>query len=161
MSYELRYGKSNCRWASCREGCTAQIYKCHQIRVTYTPRKLYRNNTSVEDIADNEWAYLTRREKLTDAEDKPLLDENGEVQEHVVEDTPLLINIKGCGYPPEVNCDIYAELYQNYSLVSKTSNMFLTLIMIQIFMKTSVISGRCYISMLFLEEESLDSSVRV
>ena len=28
----LRYGRTNCSWASCREGCTASIYKCHQIR---------------------------------------------------------------------------------------------------------------------------------
>ena len=37
--------------------------------------------------------------------------------ENVVEDTPLLINIKGCGYPPEVNCDAYAEKYYNHSMV--------------------------------------------
>ena len=37
--------------------------------------------------------------------------------ENVVEDTPLLINIKGCGYPPEVNCDDYADNYYNHSMV--------------------------------------------
>ena len=37
-------------------------------------------------------------------------------EERTVKDTPLLINIKGCGYPPEVNCDIYSERYQNFSL---------------------------------------------
>ena len=63
MSYELRYGRSNCSWASCREGCTAQIYKCHQVRVTYTPKKLYKNNTVLDDIKENEWAYLTRTER--------------------------------------------------------------------------------------------------
>ena len=40
--------------------------------------------------------------------------------EFTVKDTPLLINIKGCGYPPDVNCDIYAEKYSNFSLVSAT-----------------------------------------
>ena len=62
-SYELRYGKTNCSWASCREGCTAEIFKCHQVRVTYTPKRMYENNTQVDDIAENEWAYLTRSEK--------------------------------------------------------------------------------------------------
>ena len=38
----------------------------------------------------------------------------------MVKDTPLLINIKGCGYPPEVNCDIYSERYQNFSMDSLT-----------------------------------------
>ena len=36
-------------------------------------------------------------------------------EEMVVYDTPLLINIKGCGYPPEVNCDEYAEFFSNQS----------------------------------------------
>jgi len=121
MSYEQRYGKTNCSWASCREGCTAQIYKCHQVRVTYTPRRQYQNNTGVEEIQDNEWAYLTRTERQADPDTgAPLTDENGNMLEHVVEDTPLLINIKGCGYPPEVNCDLYAEKYSNHSATETT-----------------------------------------
>ena len=44
--------------------------------------------------------------------------ETGEaLEDNIVEDTPLLINIKGCGYPPEVNCDDYADKYYNHSLV--------------------------------------------
>ena len=44
--------------------------------------------------------------------------ETGEaLEDNIVEDTPLLINIKGCGYPPEVNCDEYADKYYNHSLV--------------------------------------------
>ena len=38
----------------------------------------------------------------------------------MVEDTPLLINIKGCGYPPEVDCDAYAEKYHNHSMEGET-----------------------------------------
>jgi hypothetical protein len=26
--------------------------------------------------------------------------------------------LQGCGYPPDVDCDMYAEKYENYSLVS-------------------------------------------
>ena len=33
--------------------------------------------------------------------------------EYVVEDTPMMINIKGCGYPPKIDCDVYAETYEN------------------------------------------------
>ena len=43
--------------------------------------------------------------------------ETGEETEYVVEDTPLLINIKACGYPPKVDCDVYAETYDNISIV--------------------------------------------
>jgi len=113
-TYELRYGKTNCSWASCREGCTAEIFKCHQVRVTYTPKRMYENNTLVDEIEENEWAYLTRTEKKTDPDTGEALADN------IVEDTPLLINIKGCGYPPEVNCDAYAEKYHNHSLAEQT-----------------------------------------
>ena len=57
------YGKTNCSWASCREGCTTEIYKCHQIRVTYTPKRNYENDTLVEEIQEVEWANLARTEK--------------------------------------------------------------------------------------------------
>ena len=42
--------------------------------------------------------------------------ETGETTETYVDDTPLLINIKGCGYPPNIVCDVYAETYNNYSI---------------------------------------------
>ncbi|XP_017127086.1 protein tipE [Drosophila elegans] len=32
---EIYYGAKNCSWASCREGCTKDIYTCTQIRVNY------------------------------------------------------------------------------------------------------------------------------
>jgi len=108
--YSLRYGKSNCTWASCKEGCTAEIFKCHQIRVSYTPRIQFVGNSSrsVDTFGDSDWALLTRMERAP-------ADESGEMKETMVEDTPLLINIKGCGYPPNIICDDYAETYENFS----------------------------------------------
>ena len=50
-----------------------------------------------------------RMEKETNAE-------TGEVTESFVDDTPLLINIKGCGYPPNIVCDDYADKYNNFSI---------------------------------------------
>jgi len=29
-------GLTNCSWASCREGCTSAVLKCHQVRNCYT-----------------------------------------------------------------------------------------------------------------------------
>ena len=40
--------------------------------------------------------------------------------EYFVEDTPLLINIKGCGYPPKIDCDVYAESYENITEAGTT-----------------------------------------
>ena len=35
-------------------------------------------------------------------------------------DTPLLVNIKGCGYPPDIVCDLFAEKYDNHSKAGQT-----------------------------------------
>ena len=59
-SYELRYGKSNCTWASCKEGCTAEIFKCHQIRVNYSTVPWEGEPRRWEEIQENQWAHLTR-----------------------------------------------------------------------------------------------------
>ena len=62
-SNELLYGKSNCTWASCREGCTIEIFRCHQVRVVYTPKIDYEENIMVDEIEGIEWANLARTEK--------------------------------------------------------------------------------------------------
>jgi len=109
--YTLRYGRTNCSWASCREGCTASIYKCHQIRVSYTPDEEFKDTALISSLPKNSWQDLTRIEKPVDPETKEPLG-----IEVIVEDTPLLINIKGCGYPPDVDCDLYAQRYDNFSM---------------------------------------------
>ena len=40
--------------------------------------------------------------------------------EYVVTDTPFLVNIKGCGYPPDIVCDLFAEKYANHSKAGET-----------------------------------------
>lgn len=122
--YSLRYGRQNCSWASCKEGCTAQIFKCHQLRVTYTPLRQFENNTLIEDIPTKDWAYLRRTDKPVDDKGERLLDKDLVPIENIVDDTPLLINIKGCGYPPETNCDNYAEKYANISDAGETFPCF-------------------------------------
>ena len=32
-SIAVKTGKSNCTWSSCREGCTADMYKCFQVGI--------------------------------------------------------------------------------------------------------------------------------
>lgn len=38
-----------------------------------------------------------------------------EKEKREMTDTPLLVNIKGCGYPPEIDCGAFANKYQNIS----------------------------------------------
>lgn len=101
-------GLKNCSWASCREGessilfvlafnkclnvidyiiiivsgCTSAALRCHQIKVNYT-RLPYEEFTA-----------------------KPL----GSVPWDVT-DTKFFVNTEGCGYPPTVNCTIFAKKY--------------------------------------------------
>lgn len=82
-------GLFNCSWSSCREGCTSDMYKCTHIYVQYieqTNQTLYSNLTSMM-LSNN----------LTDFEHS--------------EEAILLVNIKGCGYPPNVTCKNFTELY--------------------------------------------------
>ncbi|XP_044590917.1 protein tipE [Cotesia glomerata] len=75
-------GIFNCTWSSCREGCTSDVYRCTHIYVTYSP-ELNFTNASLwsEDIYDG----------LPEVE------------------AVLKVNIKGCGYPPVVDCDNFTR----------------------------------------------------
>ena len=53
----INHGKSNCKWSSCREGCTADMYHCYQVRVIYS-HVPYRNGTPSYYV--NDWVDLER-----------------------------------------------------------------------------------------------------
>merc|ERR1711963_1129505 len=42
---EVKAGKSQCRWSSCREGCTVELFKCWQVRVIYAADVPYVNRS--------------------------------------------------------------------------------------------------------------------
>ena len=54
---EINYGLTNCTWSSCREGCTAEFFKCHHIRVSYTPQIEYDEEQGglVTDFEKEDW----------------------------------------------------------------------------------------------------------
>jgi hypothetical protein len=87
-------GKTNCTWSSCREGCTNEQTKCHQLTVNYTktPFKEWKLNPVDLELVD--WDVV---------------------------DTRFLINSEGCGYPPFVNCTEFAK---QHGLVLKTISTF-------------------------------------
>ena len=64
-SQEINYGLTNCTWSSCREGCTAEFFKCHHIRVSYTPQIEYEEEEGglLTDFQEEDWAYLDRTER--------------------------------------------------------------------------------------------------
>ena len=85
--------------------------------------------------------------------EKETVAETGAVRERYVEDTPLLINIKGCGYPPTIVCDDYAETYSNYSLVTASCLLCVTV--------RSDVAGRSNLPLLLLPDEPVDRAVPV
>ncbi len=100
----VRHGKSNCKWSSCREGCTMDMYMCYQVRVQYADIP-WVNGTLVEEVPEHMWLDLTRFDDKENA---------------TRSDTPLLVNIKGCGYPPDINCKAFAIKYDNISDLGET-----------------------------------------
>ena len=70
----FKVGMSNCTWASCREGCTNEIFRCTQISVNYKldagDQFEGKNFTDIYTVEETEWDY---------------------------EDAKLYPNVKGCG----------------------------------------------------------------
>ncbi|CAL8133804.1 unnamed protein product [Orchesella dallaii] len=94
IDYTFATGLSKCaRWSSCREGCTSTPSQCHQIYVSY--RKAHKPG-------------YPRIENFTMVDPSDWLDES----KWDVSYTQLLINAKGCGYPPKVRCDEYGMTYK-------------------------------------------------
>lgn len=88
-------GISNCTWTSCRHGCTTDVYKCWQILVNFTTSI---KHPPIQPI----W------NKLTNFKQEPLPTINGP-KDSVV--TKLYPNVRGCGYPPKLNCPKFFEDY--------------------------------------------------
>ncbi|XP_042215880.1 protein tipE-like, partial [Homarus americanus] len=91
---EFLFGVSNCSWSSCREGCTKDVFQCSHIFVNYkkdlTGEFTNVNYTDVDRIDTMEWDII---------------------------DAKLYPNIKGCGYPPSINCTLFNK---NYSTPGRT-----------------------------------------
>uniref|UniRef100_A0A182JGB9 Protein tipE n=1 Tax=Anopheles atroparvus TaxID=41427 RepID=A0A182JGB9_ANOAO len=81
-------GLFNCSWSSCREGCTSDVFKCTHIYVTFIDDL---NFTFPFNATPGELFNLTDIERSDEA--------------------ILLVNIKGCGYPPAVKCKNFTDLY--------------------------------------------------
>jgi len=98
-------GMYNCSWASCREGCTSDLFKCSHIYVAFVENFTFPSNATAMELVN-----------LTDSLNL------------YSEDSVLLVNIKGCGYPPKVKCEPFIDLYGNegtifpcyYSQLNKT-----------------------------------------
>ncbi|XP_069697789.1 protein tipE isoform X1 [Periplaneta americana] len=130
---ETRHGASNCTWSSCREGCTKEVYECTQIRVNYKilpPVKQEEGEEgnagedegTDEDIVAELHEYLRSKRAIRDydysSEDEEIALQEpeptglmGNDSEWYYTQAKLFPNVKGCGYPPMLNCSIFVKMY--------------------------------------------------
>lgn len=119
MYTERRQGVSNCSWSSCREGCTKEIYDCTQIRVKY--KKTDINFTTIDiyphrverGLRENyDYQFVDQSDEdeyVSDVEPTGLMGNNSE---WFYKGAKLFPNVKGCGYPPMLNCSIFLKTYK-------------------------------------------------
>ncbi|XP_076036763.1 protein tipE-like isoform X2 [Oratosquilla oratoria] len=85
---EYYFGQSKCKWSSCREGCTKDVFQCMHVYVNYLKDDsgVFKgtNFTNPDDMDKYDWTMAN---------------------------ATLYPNVKGCGYPPDVNCSIFNRTY--------------------------------------------------
>ncbi|XP_014242585.1 protein tipE isoform X1 [Cimex lectularius] len=114
-------GMSNCSWTSCKEGCTKDVFTCTQIRVNY---KVDRAERGVGDRAgrvprairdyDYREGYDTVPQDLIEDEvaTGPVHGFAPNGSEWYFIGAKLHPNVKGCGYPPMLNCTIWVQKHK-------------------------------------------------
>lgn len=141
-------GMSNCSWTSCKEGCTKDVYECLQIRVHYklanksgivdedeasgiVPRAVQEGAKRVARAlhertprAIRDYDYDESYNRIPpEIEEEPTLEpEHGFApngSDWYYYKARLFPNVKGCGYPPMLNCTIWLKAHAaiglNYS----------------------------------------------
>ena len=64
VSAQYKLGVSRCSWSSCREGCTRDIYECHQVFVEYLSEEDQRYHVAQLNINVPGCGYPPEVEKL-------------------------------------------------------------------------------------------------
>lgn len=83
VDYREMFGNKNCSdWNSCKEGCTRRAFECVKILVAYTDAE---NFTCSQRPANHQWLH---------------------------NEAKLFPNVKGCGYPPSLNCTLFNAEHQ-------------------------------------------------
>lgn len=146
-------GLSKCHWSSCREGCTKEVYECWHIRVRYLSAvpvgqadsrsvrdriaqhkaeadpslnlKNLRSSTQRGALLDSSSSRLQSVLPDDDEEDNTfvLADQGGKLHVH---EARLQPNVKGCGYPPDVECN--AVFVPSYGVVGNNFSCYYSLV---------------------------------
>ncbi|KDR15346.1 protein tipE isoform X2 [Zootermopsis nevadensis] len=101
-------GIFNCTWSSCREGCTSDMYSCTHIYVMYSTAPYYTKNATLIPQSDDDDDDGNSSSTVSPSSVPTSTTQSGE---NFTEEAVLLVNIKGCGYPPEVDCENFTTIY--------------------------------------------------
>jgi hypothetical protein len=99
-------GISNCTWTSCKLGCTREVYQCWQIQVEFS-------------FVSESKAFLPPWASLSDLFNSNLSHIKVASKKGL---SKLYPNVRGCGYPPELNCEDFYSTFganKNGSMVVK------------------------------------------
>lgn len=93
-------GISNCSWTSCRLGCTREVYKCWQVQVTF-------------DFVEGSEPYTPPWDSFSSFDRGSLYnaDYSDPSKSPASNLARLYPNVRGCGYPPELNCEDFYETF--------------------------------------------------
>lgn len=133
-------GASNCTWSSCKEGCTKELYECTQILVNYKfeeAEKSAKDDGSVVRRKRSTWQHSllkfannyrslflhdikTRETRgirdydyvMSDITNTEVEGLQGNNSDWYYVRAKLFPNVKGCGYPPILNCTIFLKTYK-------------------------------------------------
>jgi beta-lactamase regulating signal transducer with metallopeptidase domain len=103
-------GIFNCTWSSCREGCTSDMYSCTHIYVMYSTASYYTKNATFAQDIDND-GNSSSTASLSSSIPTITSAVTPSSAENFTEEAVLLVNIKGCGYPPDVDCKNFTKKY--------------------------------------------------
>ena len=104
------WGIFNCTWSSCREGCTSDMYKCTHVHVMYSTAPYYAKNLTFVQDTDGD-ANSSSTVSLSSSTPTTTSAVTLSTAENFTEEAVLLVNIKGCGYPPDVDCENFTTKY--------------------------------------------------
>lgn len=108
-------GLKNISWCSCTEGCTKDVYNCTQVTVVYRNCSVSRNISLPEgDVCELGDAVGEGGEDLFEvggAAGESSLASHMDPAHWDELNASLYINVKGCGYPPTVNCSQFFDYY--------------------------------------------------
>lgn len=117
MSSITTKGQTNCSsWTSCKEGCTKEVYECTQISVKYKVKPKDIDEAVLVDEEDGP-ARVERairpvypdeyEDEVPPGEEDTYVTGLMNNSEWYYIGARLFPNVKGCGYPPMLNCSVW------------------------------------------------------